>query len=204
MTEQVLQFGDLAIAYDEQVLTPRLWTLAQSEWAVELLTELPDGPVLELCAGAGQIGLAVAVATGHALVQVDADERACVYARRNAAAAGVDADVRCAGVDASLQDDECFPLVLADPPYIPAGEVAELPDDPEHAIDGGEDGLDLARLCLRVAAQHLAAEGRIVLQLGGPDQAATLAAEAEGYGLEAVETRTHGADRALVLLRATG
>ena len=56
-TIRTMTFGDLEIAYDDRVLTPRPWTALQSEWAAELLESAPAGPVLELCAGAGQIGL---------------------------------------------------------------------------------------------------------------------------------------------------
>ena len=49
-------FGSLRINFDARALRPREWTTAQSDWAAELLPRLPAGPVLELCAGAGQIG----------------------------------------------------------------------------------------------------------------------------------------------------
>ena len=58
------RFGPLDIEYDERVLEPRAWTLAQSEWAAQLLTGAGDEPLLELCAGAGQIGLAAAEREG--------------------------------------------------------------------------------------------------------------------------------------------
>jgi methylase of polypeptide subunit release factors len=201
VTAQVVDFGGLQISYGDDVLEPRPWTLEQSRWAASLLADAPDGRVLELCAGAGQIGLVVAHATGRALVQVDADADACDHARRNARAAAVATDVRCGDVDAVLADDERFPFVLADPPYVPADEVADLPDDPDDAIDGGDDGLDLARVCLRVAAAHLPEEGLVLIQLGGPGQAASLSGEAGAHGLVEVETRTYGPDRALLLLR---
>jgi methylase of polypeptide subunit release factors len=201
VAEQVVDFDGLAIAYDAGVLEPRPWTLAQSRWAEALLADAPDGPVLELCAGAGQIGLVVARATGRPLVQVDADARACAFAERNAVAAGIEADVRCRDLEHAVADDERFALVLADPPYVPSASVDDLPDDPDGAVDGGLDGLDLARTCLRIAAAHLRPGGAVVLQLGGPDQAATMAAEAASLGLTAVEERTHGVDRSLLLLR---
>ena len=201
MTEQVLEFGGLSIAFDDEVLTPRAWTLAQSSWAADLLGELPDGPVLELCAGAGQIGLAATEGTGRALVQVDADERACAYARRNAEAAGSEAEVRCGDLEDALRADERFPLVLADPPYVPSDDVDDLPEDPELAIDGGDDGLDLARTCLRVAGAHLAPGGWILLPLGGRDQADTLAPEAAAWQLEVTEVRTYGDEGVVVALR---
>lgn len=201
MAERTTDFGGMTITYDDDVLEPRPWTLAQARWAAELLADLPDGPVLELCAGAGQIGLAVGRATGRSLVQVDVEPKACEHARRNADAAGVTVDVRCGDLEQVVGEHERFPLVLADPPYVPTGEVDDLPDDPDEAVDGGEDGLDLVRRCLRVAAIHLDDGGVVLLQLGGPGQTEAVTAESPGYGLDVVTSQTHGGDRSLVLLR---
>ncbi|MGA8992804.1 MAG: methyltransferase, partial [Nocardioidaceae bacterium] len=71
MTE-TMGFGGLAIAFDDRVLRPRPWTLAQSAWAAELAATVPAGPALELCSGAGHIGLAFAATSGRRLVMVDA------------------------------------------------------------------------------------------------------------------------------------
>lgn len=201
MTERTVPFGGLQIRYDDEVLEPREWTVEQGRWAATLLEELPAGPVLELCSGAGQIGLVAVAGNGRALVQVDTDETACRYARANAEAAGLPVDVRCGRMEKAVAEGERFPLVLADPPYIRAEDVGDLPDDPQDAIDGGHDGLDLARTCLTVAADHLATGGRVLLQLGGPAQTEAVTHEAPSYGLELVEARTYGADRSLVLLR---
>ena len=70
-------------------------------------------------------------------------------------------------MDAVLRPEERFALVLADPPYIPSTDTGTFPEDPLSAIDGGDDGLDLARLCLSVAATHLAAGREVLLQLLG-------------------------------------
>lgn len=200
MTSRRMRFGPIEIAYDETVLEPRPWTLEQSRWAVALLDDLPEGPVLELCAGAGQIGLVVAVETGRRLVQVDLDPGACSWARANADEAGVSTDVRCGDLHA-LAADERFPLVLADPPYVPTEQVTSLPRDPEHAIDGGPDGLDLARTCLAVADDHLLDDGLVLLQLWSAEQAELLKPSVDGHELEVVEVRTVDDRGALVLLR---
>ena len=201
---QQVRFGPVEIEYDDDVLEPRPWTIEQSRWAATLLDGLPDGPVLELCAGAGQIGLVLAVETGRVLVQVDVDDGACTHARRNAARAGVTSDVRCGDLHDVLHDGERFPLVLADPPYIPSDEVEQLPDDPHGAIDGGEDGLDIARTCIAVAAAHLVDGGLTLLQLGSAQQAEALSPAADDHGLDIVETRAHGTDGVLMLLRHRG
>ena len=83
-----MDFGRLRIAFDDRVLRPRPWTAAQSAWAAEILATAPAGPVLELCSGAGQIGLLAVADIDRRLVCVDLDPVACDYARRNAAAAG--------------------------------------------------------------------------------------------------------------------
>ena len=189
----VAPFGHLEIAWDERVLEPRPWTRQQSEWASSLLTELAPGDVLELCAGAGQIGL-LAVGRGERrLVCVDADPVACGFARRNADTAGL-ADrvqVRCADMESALAPHERFALVIADPPWVPSRDVDRFPGDPTSAIDGGQDGLDLARACLRTIAAHLLPGGAALLQVGPGDQVDRVRDEASALGLEVSDVRRH-------------
>jgi release factor glutamine methyltransferase len=198
-------FGPLLVRYDERVLTPRPWTLMQSLWAVELATKAAPGPILELCSGAGQIGLAAAALTGRALVQVEADPVAAAYARSNAAAAGHESpvEVRNARMQTALATHERFPIILADPPYLPTAHVARWPHDPVSAIDGGADGLDLTRVCLQVAADHLTPGGAMLLQVAGTPQARAVTAilrTTPQLHLTHLETRQHDGDRAVMLL----
>lgn len=174
-----LAFGPLTIAFDDRVLRPREWTAAQSEWAAELMRTAPDGPVLELCAGAGHIGLLAVSGSDRQLVCVDASAVACDFARDNARDAGMAdrVEVREARLETALADDEVYPVVIADPPWVPRAETGRFPEDPLSAIDGGDDGLDVARACLRVIAEHLAPGGSAVLQLGTVAQATALAHE---------------------------
>lgn len=192
------EFGSLRIAYDEGVLRPRSWTQMQSEWAAELSPGLADGPILELCAGAGQIGLLAAVMTGRGLVQVDVDPHAATFACENARAAGVaDHEFRVAPLQAALAPEERFSLILADPPYIPSGDVAGFPDDPVVAIDGGEDGLDVVRSCMAVARAHLAPGGVLLLQVRGESQARSV----DSADLRVTETRAFDSERAIAKLQ---
>lgn len=165
-------FGPIRVEYDARVLAPRPWTLAQSRHALTALDRGPDGPILELHCGAGHIGQATAAWSGRGLVQVDDDPAACEWARANAAGNGLTADVWCTSVDALDGAAGAFALVLADPPYVPADEMAQFVDDPTHAIDGGPDGLAGFRKCLPVAARLTASTGSVVLQVRGPRQAA--------------------------------
>lgn len=192
MTESV-PFGSLTIAFDDRVLRPREWTAAQSEWAADLMATAPGGTVLELCAGAGHIGLLAVAQTGRHLLCVDADPVACDYARANALAAGLAArvEVREARLQEALAPGETFPVVIADPPWVPREQTGRYPEDPLTAIDGGDDGLDVARACLAVIDDHLSPAGSAVLQVGSQAQADALRREpcfTDG-GLVMVEVR---------------
>lgn len=200
---QTLSFGGLSIAHDDRVLRPRRWTLHQSHWALELLPGLPAGPVLELCSGAGQIGLVVAAGTTRRLVCVDSDPAAAHYTLHNAAAAGLAGrvEMRVRPLNDAVGPDERFPLILADPPWVPRDEVGRFPEDPITAIDGGPDGgLDVARDCVRVIGRHLTRDGLALLQLGSSSQVDGLRDELEAVRLRVVETRTFGARGVLVLV----
>ena len=206
-TTQLTTFGHLTIEFDDRVLRPRPWTELQSAWASELLRQLPPGDVLEVCAGAGHIGLLAVAGTSRHLVQVDADETACAFARANAARAaasgtGWTVDVRHGWMEDALQPEERFALVIADPPWVRTDETSAHPDDPVSAIDGGDDGLDAVRTCLAVIGRHLASEGSAVLQVGDVAQAGAVAAYVDAQpelGLRAVANRTADGG-ALVLL----
>lgn len=175
-------FGDLLIQWDRRVLEPRSWTTAQSYWAAALSSQCPDGPILELFCGAGQIGLLAATLTGRTLVQVDQDPVAVSYARRNAATAGVTSDVRLGSVTDALQSHERFGMVVVDPPWVPTADVEQFPDDPVLAIDGGSDGSDHLVLGLEVALRHLHPEGHAVVQVGNGEQVELVRALLNGSG----------------------
>ncbi len=191
----------LEFEHDETVLAPRPWTVTQAVWAAELSYRAPHGPILELCAGVGHIGIIAALESRRRLVQVDHSPMACHFARKNASRAGLgdSVEVRCAELTDSVGDGERFPLVIADPPYIPTAGVGRFPEDPIDAIDGGADGLDLARLCLTVMADVLMPGGAGLLQVAGREQVEQLRRELPSR-LHEHESRLYGPDRAVMLL----
>ena len=178
-TSTTVDFGPLRISYDDRVLAPRPWTIEQSRWAAELAKSAPEGRLLELCCGAGHIGLATISAVRRRLVCVDVDPVACEYTRLNADLAGLGGllEVRTGPIEGVMLPDELFAGIIADPPWVPRGEVGRFPEDPVTAIDGGPDGLDQARTCVRAVADHLMPGGFAVLQLGTREQVDRIAAE---------------------------
>jgi len=199
-----MRFGSLLIEYDDRVLKPRAWTARQSHWAADLLTSAPPGPVLELCTGAGQIGLLTVAATDRDLVAVDLDPAACQLARRNARRAGLASrvEVRQGDLEEVLGPHERFPLVVADPPYLGADEHDRYPDDPRLAIDGGPDGMALVWRCVAVIDRHLLPGGSAVLQLRSSMQAGRVRERlAEDGDLALTECRNHGRGTLALLSR---
>ena len=202
MTAATVRFGPIDVAFDESVLRPRAWTLAQSEWAAEL----SDGsPMLEVGCGAGHIGLAAAALSGARLVQVDRDPTACRWAGNNAATNGYGelVEQRCGRAEDVLGEAERFGVVIADPPYVPSSEVHLYPEDPLGAIDGGPDGLDSVRAFLAGIAGHVDRGGSVVLQVRGLAQVGQLEAwlrEPSAPSFEVTESRPYGDRRALARL----
>jgi methylase of polypeptide subunit release factors len=196
-----LDFDGLDIAFDDRVLRPRQWTLAQSRWAAELMRDAPDGPVLELFAGVGHIGLAAVAGSERELVMVDLNPVAVELARQNVAAAGMASrvTVREGRIDQVLAPDERFAVVVADPPWVPSAGIGEFPDDPAIAIDGGDDGLDLARTCCDVVARHLAPGGTAILQIGTADQADILEQHLRATGLALTRGETRVFERGVLV-----
>lgn len=201
---ETMTFGDLVLDLDPHVLRPRAWTLAQSEWAVELMVDVSDGPVLELCSGAGHIGLATMARHDRRLVQVDASAAACELAVRHARRAGhADrVEVRHGPMRDVVTATERFPLVIADPPWVASGRTDDFPDDPLSAIDGGADGLELALECVATIDRVLTADGSAVLQLGSLDQAAALVdgLADDVVDLRVLDVRSHEPDGVLLHL----
>jgi release factor glutamine methyltransferase len=205
------RFGPLTVEHDARVLAPRAWTLAQSVWAAELAREATGdrcAPLLEVCAGAGHIGLAAAVLADRDLVQIELDPVASAYAVRNARRAGWGdrVEIRVGPLQTALRPGETFGLIVADPPYLASSAIGCWPEDPVQAIDGGQDGLDLIRPCLRLAGRHLDRGGHLLLQVAGPAQAAEvsrLLRAAPGWSLRAAQLQVTDAERAILRVDRT-
>ncbi|MGA8988124.1 RsmD family RNA methyltransferase [Aeromicrobium sp.] len=204
-----IEFGPLIISYDERVLRPRRWTTAQSAWASGLLQDAPEGPALELCSGVGHIGLLAVVGEVRRMVMVDASEAACEHAAVNVERAGMSGqiDIRCGPMDEVIAADERFSLIIADPPWVPSEDTSQFPKDPLPAIDGGPDGLDLARTCLELIGAHLHERGSAILQIGTAEQLTTIADhlfDEPALRLRVAESRTFEGQGVLVQLVRSG
>lgn len=158
------EFYGLDLAVNPAVLIPR----PESELLVDLALEQHAASILDLGTGSGAIALALKRHRPHArVVAVDASAAALAVARRNAVKHGLDIEFRhgrwLEGLGA-----ERFELIVANPPYIAAGDphLPELRFEPGTALVSGADGLDAIREIVRAAPAHLAPGGWLLLEHG--------------------------------------
>lgn len=181
-------FRSIELDVDRRVLVPR----PETELLVEIGLELDSHTrALDLCTGSGAVALALAhERSGLEIAGSDISEDALDVARSNAARLGLDVQWLRADLLDGVPDS--FDALLANPPYIPADELARLePEVSQHeprlALLGGEDGLEtIARLC-RQAGERQRLQ-RIALEVGDR-QASAVASLAAEAGFAHVELR---------------
>lgn len=176
-----MRFCGLTIRVDPGVYVPRMQSEELARRAVTLLGA-GGGRAVDLCTGSGAIAATLAARVPAAVVVgVDVDPRSTTCARRN----GVPT-VR-ADVDQAPLRGKAFDLVTAVAPYVPTGLLRLLPADvqrhePRLALDGGDDGLHLARRVIVTARRLLRPGGWLVIELGGDqDRAIGPALDASGF-----------------------
>jgi release factor glutamine methyltransferase len=172
-------FWTLMLNVSPHVLTPRPDT--ETLLDVVLAAFPPERPfsVLDLGVGSGAILLAILAERPKAKgLGVDVSEDALAVARDNAAQLGLEARTALlrgdwtAGLDAAS-----FDLVVANPPYIPSGEIALLEPEvrdyePRAALDGGPDGLDAYRRLAPEIMRVLRPGGQFAVEIGVGQRAA--------------------------------
>jgi ribosomal protein L3 glutamine methyltransferase len=166
--------GDYRFRVDARVIVPRSHI---AELLREQLSPWINDPwavarVLDLCTGSGCLAILAAEAFPEATVDaLDLSPDALAVARLNVEDYGLEARIRLIESDAfSAIPGERYDLIIANPPYVNAGSMADLPDEyrrePRLALEGGEDGLDLTRLLLAQAARHLNPDGLLIVEIG--------------------------------------
>jgi release factor glutamine methyltransferase len=187
------------------VLIPR----PETELIVEcaLTVPHPERPrVLDVGTGCGCLAVTLALEfLGATVAATDVSPEAVAVARRNARVLG--AQVRFVAGDLATHIRGPFDLVVANLPYVPAGEIPGLSmeiraHEPYVALAGGEDGADLLRTLLADLPRLLAPGGYAMLEMG-PRQRAGLQAGVAASGLTEVQRGLDhaGLERVLVLRR---
>ncbi|MBO0872731.1 MAG: putative protein N(5)-glutamine methyltransferase [Pseudonocardia sp.] len=176
------EFAGLRIAVEPGVFVPRRRTelLVHEAVAALVLGDSPRAVAVDLCCGSGAVGAAVAeLVAGVELHAVDIDPVAVRCARRNLAGAG-----------ARVYEGDLYrPLpttlrgrvdvLLANVPYVPTESIELMPPEarvhePKVALDGGADGLDVARRVIAQARRWLAPGGAVLVETSERQAPATV------------------------------
>lgn len=173
------------VAVGPRVFVPRVRTELLAERA---LTLIADGAVVvELCCGVAAVA-AVLQTDGRVgeLYAADVDPEAVGYARRNVVEPGVVLvgdlyDPLPSGLRGRVD------LLVANAPYVPTGAIALMPreardHEPQVALDGGVDGVDVQRRIIAEAPGWLRAGGSLLIETGR-EQSLVTAGEMRAVGL---------------------
>ena len=166
-------FRSLELAVGPGVFVPRPETETVAQVAIDALMSVASAsPVaVDLGTGSGALALALATEVPHSsVVGVENSARAFVWTKQNAR--GVD-NLRLVFADLAVavpELDGTVDVVVSNPPYIPVGAIPRDPEvrlhDPEHALYGGADGLDVVRAVSVRARALLRTGGTLVLEHG--------------------------------------
>jgi release factor glutamine methyltransferase len=162
------EFAGLRIAIAPGVFVPRRRTKYLVRQALKLAS--PAAVVVDLCCGSGALGAAVAAALpGIRLFASDIESAAVRCAAENLEGIGevFEGDLYDA-LPVSLRGD--IDILLVNAPYVPTSEIAGMPPEarvhePQVALDGGGDGLDIHRRVAADAPQWLAPGGTLLIEV---------------------------------------
>jgi len=209
-------FRSLELAVGPGVFVPRPETESVAQLAIDALLAVPNPAprAIDLGTGSGAIAIALATEVPQAeVVAVENSPRAFTWARQNARQlAGANlllvfADL--AELPAELDGaplDGSFDVVVSNPPYIPLGAIPRDPEvrlhDPEAALYGGEDGLDVIRAISLRALALLRPGGTLVLEHGELQGSAIRELlSADGWRAASTHRDLLGRDRTTTALR---
>lgn len=166
--------GEYRFYVDERVLVPRSFIaeLIPQHFAPWIDDPFAVTDVLELCTGSGCLSVLMADAFPRA--QIDASDistDALAVAIRNVADYALETRIRLIESDLyAAVGEKRYDLIVANPPYVNAESMAHLPaeygHEPQLALAGGADGMDLVREIVAGAGSRLNAGGILIVEIG--------------------------------------
>jgi release factor glutamine methyltransferase len=165
-------FMDYTFFVNENVLIPRSDTEILVELADDLIGKKYSGDinVLDLCCGSGCIGISLKLYKDNInLFLSDISDAALDVCRKNLDKYNVNAVVNNGNLFEGLTDK--YDVIVCNPPYIESAVVdtlmPEVKDfEPRLALDGGSDGLDIYKVIVSNASNHMNAGGTLMFEIG--------------------------------------
>jgi ribosomal protein L3 glutamine methyltransferase len=166
--------GSYNFYVDERVLVPRSFIAELIPQQFSPWIGDPDSVenVLELCTGSGCLAIMLADAFANSVVDaVDISKDALAVAERNIRDYKLEGRVN--PIESDLYENVPFKkydLIVTNPPYVNTESMKKLPPEylrePQIALAGGADGMDLVRKIIAGAAERLTPEGVLVVEIG--------------------------------------
>lgn len=166
------EFMKLKFIVTKDVLIPQPDTEILVEEVIDILKNIQNPVILDLCTGSGAIAIAIAKYVQNVKIYaVDISKKALEIAKQNATLNGVANNIKF--IESNLFDkikDEKFDIIVSNPPYVPTNDIKKLPIDvqnePHLALDGGNDGMDFYRKIAKEGYKYLNRQGYICLEIG--------------------------------------
>lgn len=165
-------FMGMPFHVDERVLVPRspIGELIENGFQ-PWLGDKPVERILDLCTGSGCIGIGAATVFEDASVDLsDISSDALVVAESNIELHELRERVRTIQSDVFANISGQYDIIVSNPPYVDAKDLAGMPDEFQHepalGLAAGNDGLDIAHRIIARAAEHLTPGGLLVVEVG--------------------------------------
>ncbi|MDZ4179726.1 MAG: peptide chain release factor N(5)-glutamine methyltransferase [Coriobacteriia bacterium] len=172
-----MPFRHIVLRVERGVFIPRPETEILVEQALEFAAagSIVSPTVVDLCSGSGCVGCSVAhELPGARVYAVDLSPQAAATTRGNAERLGLSDRLTVLEGDLTSSLPEALlgkvDVVLSNPPYIPSADLPDLPEEvlgyePHLALDGGADGLDVARRIIEESRRWLRPGGLLAMEL---------------------------------------
>ncbi len=176
-------FAGLPFFVDERVLIPRspFAELIETQFQPWLSEPGSINTVLDMCTGSGCIAIALAMAFEHAEISAsDISTEALEVAKINRQKYGLEAHLKLVQSDIwqAFPANEKYDLIVSNPPYVGADEMASLPGEyrhePSSALEAEDNGLALVEKILLGAAEHMTEHALLFVEVGNTDIAVDL------------------------------
>ena len=171
------EFFGIDLEVSPAVLIPRQETELLVERAIDFCSSL--GPaarplIADIGTGSGAIAVAIALHVPRSTVYAtDISREALATADENRRKYGLEGRIHLWRGDLLRPLPRPVDLVVANPPYIPTGDISylapEVQREPRSSLDGGVDGLGVVRRLLSQASGRLRPGGRVIVEIS-PEQ----------------------------------
>lgn len=166
--------GTYPFYVDERVLVPRSFIaeLVPQSFSPWVEDAFAVENILELCTGSGCLAIMMADAFPNAVVDaVDISTDALAVAELNIREYKLEGRVN--PIVSDLYENVPFKkynMIITNPPYVNSASMSSLPQEylrePQIALDGGADGMDLVRKIVAGAAERLTPDGILMVEIG--------------------------------------